>query len=206
MTSKAAKRRAKKARITLPGGAEVTQRAKHDPRREPAQDARMVVWEARCRQEGIPVTKETLRDVDDPMRGHEIGQCILDMNAGRKASREMWEIFLRAGAARWRYRILKIGQAANPQNAALPVIPEVFEVHGSLQADYRTAEERASAAVRANDEWLRHLNMIRIPQLRMALANAVDGFVGPWWSDGKATQGGRWAAMALKTIWEAQKQ
>ncbi len=141
-----------------------------------------------------------MKDVADPLRGSDIGQCILSLDAGKALSAEMWKVWCKMGAARRLYRMRYLGKTGDPQNAAIAMQSDAMQVDPDLRVDMRSPEERDEACKRAEAYWTAQMDRIAVPQWRMALRSAVDGFNGPWWVDGRATQGGKWAAEGLRVI------
>lgn len=203
MTSKAERKRRKKAaQITMPGGETIPQRIAGPGRpRKCPEDARRAALEARCRVSGIPVTPDTLKAAVAPSFGDDVGLCIHASAKGDQAA-AMWATFCRIGAARRLYRMRYLGQTGDPQNAAIAMQSDAMMVDPDLRVDMRSPEERDAAAKRAEAYWRERLDMIRIPQHRMALRSAADGFGGPWWRDGKPTQAGLHVVEGLRVVVE----
>lgn len=200
MASKAERKRRKnrtRAKTTLPGG-EVIVNAANDGRK-PKENPMNVALEARLRVAGIPVTPEALKAAVEPSYGDEVGLCINALATGDMA-RAMWDTFCRLQAARRLYRMRHIGQTGDPQNSAIAMVPDAMQADPGLTIDIRTPEERDEAAKRAEAYWRGKLDKIPVPQLRMALRSAADGFNGPWWRDGKPTRAGRWAVDGLRWV------
>ena len=200
MTSKAQRKRAKRARkITLPGGEEIPQRPTGRDRRHTNQpeDARRVASEARKRVSGIPDAKEAIQ----PLCGHPMGLCIRALTTGQERAdlAQAWEAI---SAAHRTYRMLIIGQTGDPQGAAIQMLPEPMQTDQSLRVDLRTAEQREEAARRAWFDWWDKIKALPVPNLRWAISGALDGFLGDerLWRDQAPTTTGRVAVQALRMM------
>lgn len=193
-------KRARQRRISLAGGQAVDAVAKQGRRRDldRAEDARRGPLEARCRVAGIPITPDTLRAAVAPVFGDDVGLCIQALAPDQIAP--LWDAFCRLVAARRLWRMRHLGLTGDPQNSAIAMIPEPMQTDPSLHVDLRTAEERDAAAETAEAYWRGQLDRITIPQHRMELRSAADGFGGPWWRDGKPTQAGRWVVEGLRVV------
>lgn len=200
MTSKSARRRAKRARqITLPGGAEVPQRPSGRDRRHTNQpeDALGVVVEARKRVSGIQDAKEAIQ----PLCGSPLGLCIHALTSGQERA-DLANAWAALSAAHRNYRLLIIGQTGDPQGAAIPMLPEPIETDPSLRIDLRTAEQREEAARRTWLDWHGKIKALPVPSLRWAISGALDGFLGDGslWRDQAPTATGRVAVQALRMM------
>lgn len=215
MASKAERKRRKRL-VTLPGGEAVPQRAGQGRRvdLERAEDARRAPLEARLRVAGIPATPEALKAAVAPVFSDPVGLCIQFMTKAeakdsddgdaeakaRDEARGLWETFARIAAARRLYLMRNIGQTGDPQNSAIAMIPEPMQADPGLTVDLRSPEERDAAAKRAEEYWRGKLDAIQVPQWRMALRSAADGFGGPWWRDGKPTLAGQHVVAGLRVV------
>lgn len=199
MTSKAQRRRAKRSKITLPGGAEVAQRPTGRDRRHINQpvDAMGVASEARKRRSGIPDAKEALQ----PLCGTDLGLCIHAMTTGQERH-DLANAWAAMSASHRNYRTLIIGRTGDPQGAAIPMLPEPMETDPSLRVDLRTQAQREEAAKRAWHEWWRKIEALPVPSLKWALSGALNGFMGEdaLWRDQAPTATGRTAVMALRMV------
>lgn len=197
MTSKAARKRNKKARISLPGGQQVEQRAPTDPRRENAEDPTLVVAIARMRKTGIKDQKDAIQ----PICGTDVGLCIRSMVKGDEftALVNAWEAL---SASHANFRMLIVGQTGNPKGATIAMVPDRMEVNQSLRVDLRTPEERISAARASWEGWERKINALPIPQLKWAIRGALNGFMGEGqlWRDGAPTVTGKTTVAALRAL------
>ncbi|MEH7827653.1 hypothetical protein [Gemmobacter denitrificans] len=212
MTSKAAKRRARKRRvISLPGGVEIAQRPTGRDRthtNQPAEDARKPALQARCRMAGCPTTPEQLRASTAPLRGSAVGLCIEAIHHQPEKRARLWDTWQAISAARENYRLRYLGTTGHPQAAAIAMMPDPMETDPSLRVDLRTAEERDTAAKRADHEWSRAIEALPMPQHRMAIRSAIDGFiggdVGALWRDARPTPNGQMVVRALELLTEAR--
>ena len=200
MTSKAARKRAKRSRkITLPGGDIAPQRPTGRDRRHTNQpeDAMRTATEARQRVSGILDPKEARQ----PLCGTPMGLCIHAMARGQDRV-DLATAWAALSAAHRNYRLLIIGQTGDPQGAAIPMLPEPLETDPSLRVDLRTADERATAAKRAWAEWQGKIKALPVPSLRWAISGALDGFMGEGslWKDQTPTTTGRVAVQALRMM------
>jgi hypothetical protein len=203
MTSKAAKRRAKKARITLPGGDEIPQRAKQGRRTdlERAEDARRKPLEARLRIAGIPATPDTLRAAVAPAFGHDVGLCINATVKGDEAAKA-WDAFMHLSASYRNYMAFYVGQTGSPQCAAIAMIPEPMETDPSLRVDLRSHDEKVRAAKASWAAWEKRIADLPFPQMRWAINGTLRGFMGEGilWRDAKPTDTGRTVVAALRAM------
>lgn len=195
--------RARKRRVSLAGGGSVAQLPSGRDRRHTNQpeDARRSALEARVRVAGIPATPDSLKAAAAPSFGDDVGLCIW-AEAKPDEVGKLWGAFCRLTAARRLWRMRHLGLTGEPQNSAMPMIPNPMQADFSLRVDTRTAEERDQAADRAEAYWRGQLDRITIPQWRGALRSAADGFGGPWWRDGKPTQAGKWVVEGLRVVCE----
>jgi hypothetical protein len=203
MTSKAErKRRAKRAKITLPGGETAPQRPTGLDRRHTnqAENPMQTVTAARQRRTGIADPQ----DARQPLCGTDMGLCIRAMTLGDNRA-EMTNAWAAISAAHRNYRLLIIGQTGDPQGAAIPMLPEAMETDPSLRIDLRTHEQRVDAAKAAWRAWEAKINALPMPSLKWALRGALDGFLGDGalWRDQAPTQTGRIAVQALRMALDA---
>ncbi len=199
MTSKAARRRAKRTKISLPGGESAPQRPKGRDRRHTNQpeDAMKTATEARQRVSGITDAKEARQ----PLCGTPMGLCIHALTTGQDRA-DLANAWAALSAAHRNYRLLIIGQTGDPQGAAIPMLPEPMETDQSLRVDLRTHEQRIEAAKRAWQDWRRKIDALPVPSLRWAISGALDGFMGEGslWRDKQPTTTGRVAVQALRMV------
>lgn len=191
MTSKAAKRRAKRKRITLPGGQSITQRAAQGRRNDlPGPPP---IHAARARKCSIEI-ESTLHESD-------MGRCILALSENQDRA-DLSQTWAAISAARRNFRMRIIGQTGDPQCSASPMIHETIETDPSLRMDIRTAEERDIAAAKAWKNWQSIIVRLPAPQMIWAIRGALDGFLGECtlWRDGLPTKHGRLAVDALRLI------
>ena len=204
MTSVAEKRRRKKAaKITLPGGAEIPQRATGRDRRHTNQpeDARKGPLEARLRVAGICPTAEAIKAAVAPAFGHDVGLCINAITKGDEATKA-WDTFTHLCASYRNYQMLYVGQTGNPQCAAIAMIPEPMETDPSLRVDLRTHDEKVRAAKASWAAWEVRIKALPFPQFRMAIGGVLRGFLGDGtlWRDGKPTDTGRTVVAAIRAM------
>lgn len=204
MTSKAQRKRAKRARkITIPGGEAVAAPSFQGNRTDlkPKEDPMTVVTLARQRRTGIADPQ----DARQPICGTDMGLCIRAMTTGQDRA-DLANAWAALSAAHRNYRMLIIGQTGDPQGAAIPMLPEPVETDPSLRVDLRTDEQREEAARRAWFDWWGRIKALPVPSLRWAISGALDGFMGDGslWRDQRPTTTGRVAVQALRMLAAAQ--
>jgi hypothetical protein len=200
MTSKAQRKRAKRARkITLPGGEAVAAPTVQGSRTDlkPKEDPMNVVTLARQRRTGIEDAKEARQ----PICGTDMGLCIRALAKGDERA-DLVNAWAALSAAHRNYRLLIIGQTGEPQGAAIPMLPEPMETDQSLRVDLRTYEQRVEAAKRQWFEWWGKIKALPVPNLRWAISGALDGFLGEatLWRDQAPTVTGKAAVQALRMM------
>lgn len=150
MTSRAARRkRRKKALITLSDGQTVPQPATGRDRapREPQEDARAVVFAVRAR--ACPVANPA--DLALPWLGCDQGRCIHVLRRDDAAA--LWAVWQAYCMAERTYRMRILGQTGEPQNSAIPMLPERMEADTGHTIDTRDSAERDRDAVSAWQRW-----------------------------------------------------
>lgn len=150
MTSRAARRKRKKqAQITLSGGQTVPQPATGRDRapREPQEDARAVVFAVRAR--ACPVANPA--DLALPWLGCDQGRCIHVLRRDDAAA--LWAVWQAYCMAERTYRMRILGQTGEPQNSAIPMLPERMEADTGHTIDTRDSAERDRDAVSAWMRW-----------------------------------------------------
>lgn len=193
--TKGAKKRRKKARITLAGGETAPQRPAGRDRRHtnqpdneppPIHKARA----ARCKL-----------DKGSTLHESDMGRCILALSEGQERA-DLAEAWADLSAARRNYLMRIIGQTGDPQGAASQMLTDTMETDPSLRVDLRTAEERDQAAARRWLEWCGRIETLPVPQMKWALRGALDGFMGDsgLWRDTLPTASGVAAVRALKLL------
>lgn len=195
MTSKAErKRRRKAAKISLPGGKAVGQRMGQG-RRADVQEGPPPIMAARARRCRI--------DAASVLHESDMGRCILALSSGQERD-DLCETWAAISAAHRNYRMRIIGCTGDPKGAASPMIHDRMETDQSLRVDLRTSDERDEAARRAWDAWSGMMAAFPAPQYRWALRGALDGFMGEasLWRDGAPTACGTVAVSALKLLTE----
>ena len=209
MTSKAAKRKARRNRmITLPGAQAVEGRPTGRDRPNPRQpeDARLTALHARCRQLGTGTTKEALLAASEPMMGHDVGRCIAHRHPSPEVRADLWQVWQDMSAARRNWRMRNTGHTGDPQSAAVSLIHDDMQTDQGLTVDLRSPAERDAGAKRAEAYWREQVEAIEAPNWRMALRSAIDGFGKPLWRDGAPTVSGICAVNALEAIHAARKR
>jgi hypothetical protein len=191
------KRRKKAARISLPGGEAIPQRAPTDPKRERQRDPTETVARARIRQTGILDPKEALQ----PINGTDMGRCIRHMVTGDDRA-NMVNAWAGLSASHRNFRLLVIGQTGDPQGAAIPMLPEPMETDPSLRVDMRSHEERIASAKASWRGWEAKINALPSPPLKWAIRGALNGFMGEGdiWANQAPTQTGIVAVQALRLM------
>lgn len=199
MTSQAERKRRKKARITLPGGDAIPQRATGRDRRHTnqAEDATATAANARQRHTGIKDAQDALQ----PICGTDLGLCIRATTTGdeRKALENTWAAI---SASHRNYRLLFVGNTGNPQGAAIAMVPEPMQADQSLRVDIRSHDERVSAAKASWQGWEGKIAALPTPLHKWALRGALNGFLGEatLWKDQAPTDKGRAAVDALRKV------
>lgn len=207
MTSKAAKR-ARKRKITLPGGEQVDQPRKGLPRihavpREAPEDAKKTALEARKRIYGGSDAKAAERACESVLGGSDVGRCILALHPSPQAHLPIWDTWQSLCAAIRNYRTRIIGMTGDPQGAAIAMIPDEMHTDPSLTVDLRSAEEKDEAAKRRNEYWRGMMDALPLHQ-RWAVREAVNEFSGaPLWRDGLPTALGLNAVAGLVAMGKA---
>lgn len=201
--SKAAKRRRKRARITLAGGVSVAQRAEGRDRTHTNQpeDARKTALEARCRLSGHQVTREQMQASASPLRGSAVGLCIEALRPEAPDQARLWQAWCDAQDALDAWRQRNTGQTGHPKCATIAMLSEPMETDQSLRVDLRGADEKdASAKLRAA-RWEVIIRTLP-PQLSGALRGARDGFIDgeAIWRAGAPTDRGRMVVRALDIV------
>ena len=196
MTSKAARKRNKKARITLPGGDAIPQRATQG-RRTDLHDPLQTVTAARQRHTGIKDAKDAIQ----PIAGTDMGLCIRHLTSGDDLT-ALTNAWAAISASHRNYRLLYVGNTGNPQGAAIAMVPEPMQADQSLRVDLRSHEERVKAAKASWGDWEAKINALPVPSLKWALRGALDGFLGEGalWRDAAPTITGRTAVQALRMV------
>lgn len=154
--SKGAKRRARRARAAeghtdMPGLAETPKR-KRDGRfaestRRPAEDARVVAFNARIRHFGPSVDAASVMLADPAGQAIHIGARDAD-EAGK-----LWDVFARYDAADERYSRRILGQPRFANVGRLDILPERFETRADDRPDLRSEDERDRDAVNGWMRW-----------------------------------------------------
>jgi len=195
--TKGAKKRRKKARITLPGGETAPQpigqgrRTDIDQSPPPIHKARA----SRCKL-----------DKGSPLHESDMGRCILALSEGQERA-DLAEAWADLSAARRNYLMRIIGQTGDPQGAASPMLTEAMETDPSLRVDLRSPGEKDDAAQRRWLEWCGRIETLPAPQMKWALRGALDGFMGDGslWRDTLPTASGVAAVRALKLLTGTKK-
>ena len=194
MTSKAARKRMKRARqISLPGGEVVEMRAGQGKRTDLEQSGPPPILAARKALCAV--------DPTSPLNESDMGRCILALSTGddRAALTEAWAAI---SASRRNFKTRIIGQTGDPKCATSPMTPEAMQTDQSLRVDLRTQEEKDRAATVSWAEWQRRIDALPMPQLKWALRGALDGFLGEsvLWRDQAPTGQGKLAVGALRRV------
>ena len=151
------------------------------------------VLEARARRAGC-----NLDDARDPLFGYEIGMCIISMIYGlpNRIKIESTYAHIAASKRNWDQRI--IGASANPQSAAIAMIPDQMQTDESATIDIREADEKDRDAKRSWEAWLEDLMKLPADQ-RHALRGHIDGYALPIW-DADEMRPTRTGALAVKAL------
>lgn len=190
--TKGAKRRRKKAQITLAGGKAAPQRTGQGSRNDIDQGPPPIL---KARAKRCPV------DAASVLNESDMGRCILELSKGetRAALSGTWDMI---SAAYRNYCIRCLGKTGSPQGAAIAMVPEPMETDPSLRVDLRTPEQRDAAARRAWEDWETRIKALPAPQMKLAIRGALDGFLGDavLWRDQQPTAIGVAAVAALKLL------
>jgi len=193
MTSKAAKRKSRKRTrtISLPGGDTATV-PKLANSREPQEDPRNVVINARVRVFGIKA--------DDAPRRSTQADCCIDSVSDSEALRQVWQSIL---ASRRNSR-LRNGIPDGPKCSTFTMISDALQTDTSPTIDIRTAEERDTSAKRSREMWDARIKALPATQMIRAIFEAMDGGIngqgGELWADGKPTTRGVVFVAALRVL------
>lgn len=190
--TKGAKKRRKKARITLPGGKSAPQRVGQG-RRTDIDQSPPPILKARAARCDL--------DMGSALHESDMGRCILALSEGQERA-DLAEAWADLSAARRNYLMRIIGQTGNPQGAAAPMMSETMETDPSLRVDLRSPDEKDDAAERRWLEWCGRIETLPAPQMKWALRGALDGFMGDGglWRDTTPTASGAAAVHALKLL------
>ena len=191
-------RRARKRKITLPGGVEVEQKARQGRRRdmEPQENPQAVALVARERATGRKGP-----DALSPALCTDLGRCIVHLTEGDER-RDLIDVWGAISACHRNYRLLYIGQTGDPQGANIGMVPESMETDQSLRVDLRTHDERVAAAKASWQAWQVKIKALPLPQMIWAVRGSLDGFMGEavLWRDRSPTGHGRLAVEALRRL------
>ena len=192
-------KKARKARVTLPGGQSIPQRATGRDRRHINQpeDATKTAAEARVRRSGITDPKDAIQ----PLRGTDLGLCIDALTKGDecKSLENTWQAI---SASHYNFRRLYLGNTGNPQGSAIAMLPEPMQADVSLRVDLRTPEEKVAAAKASWAAWEAKIDALPTPLHKWAIRGALNGFLGEatLWRDQAPTDKGRVAVDALRKV------
>ena len=192
--TKGAKKRRKKARITLPGGGSAPQRATGRDRRHTNQpDGPPPIMAARARR--CPIDSASVLHESD------MGRCILALSEGDERA-QLANTWAGMSVSLRNYRTRILGVTGEPQGAAIAMIPDKMETDQSLRVDLRTADERDRAAKAAWQAWEARIKALPATQMIWALRGALYGFMGDatLWRDGLPTVHGVAAVAALRAV------
>lgn len=152
MTSKAARRKAKKAAnkqsardMKSQWREEVVTHNRPMPTRE---EVREVVRDARARH----LAMQASDIMDAPMLGEQAGRAICIGATDEAEAERLWETFKIMDAAAETYARRILGRSRFPAVAKMEYLPERFETRADDRIDIRTPEEKDASAKK---EWLR---------------------------------------------------
>lgn len=152
MTSKAARRKAKKSAgkqssrdMKSQWRSEVVTHNRPMPTRE---EVREVVREARARH----LSMQASDIMDAPMLGEQAGRAICIGATDEAEAERLWETFKIMDAAAETYARRILGRSRFPAVAKMEYLPERFETRADDRIDIRTPEEKDASAKK---EWLR---------------------------------------------------
>lgn len=207
--TKAGNRRAKQRRsITLPGGEIAANPLRGTDRRgtqarETPEDAQKTALEARKRVFGGIGCQTAEEAFLEPLRGSQVGYCITTL-AGKDDRAEIWQVWQDICAARRNYHQRILSRNADPQCAAIAMVPDAMQSDESLRVDLRTGDERDAAAKRVWDEWCKRIKALGVPQMiwavRAALDDGINPEAAPFWLDGQPTDRGRALVLGLRKL------
>lgn len=203
--TKGAKKRRKKARITLPGCglAPVPRRTAQPRNREgrftrPEEDPRRQVLDARCARFGLDPNARNREIVKSPWMGCDMG-FVIETRCGDQEAAKLWDVFSRWSRAEATYRARYLGRGEQPAGAALQMVPERIETDPSATVDARTADERDRDAVSSWMRWRGFLGHMSA-DMQTLLHGARRGDGPPLWLDQKPTPTGLVALEALRHL------
>jgi len=193
MTSKAQRRSRKRSRsISLPGG-EIATAPPMQGSREPQEDPRKMVIDARARVFGI-------KPDEAATRGTQADCCIASATGDRVAMQEAWQGICTSR----RNSRLRNGIPDGPKCSTFTMISDAMQTDTSLTVDLRTGEERDAAAKHARQMWDARINALPAPQMIRAIKEALDGGINgqgaELWADGKPTTRGAVFVAALRAL------
>lgn len=200
MTSKAERRRHKRAKSALPELAPIERKEQHrvGGRFAKEEDPQKTALEARQRRFGTHDTQKAKDAAQSAYLGAEIGYLIQSECKPDEAAR-LWDVWQAYGAAERTYRIRYIGTTGEPQGAAIQMVPEQVQADPSMRVDLREPEERDRQAVANWMRWQGLLGQIDKASAS-ALRQAERGSGRCLWRDGAPTASGRFALAALREL------
>lgn len=203
MTSKAEKRRKKKATITLAGGMTATARPTGRDRRHTNQrqdDPRTTVAQARLKHR--PATTRQLHEaMMDRSYSDHASRCIKLLAVNAEQAAQMQAVVDEYRQARRSYRHA-IGIADSPKNAAIAIFPDEVVVPANPAEDIapmddRTPEQRERAATRRWMMWQGRIGLVSTAD-RVLLNAGMAGDLVMLSDDGFANTKGRAFVEALR--------
>lgn len=191
--SKAAKRRAKKAR-DLPELAKTEGKKSRGRARmkEIQEDAQKAVLNARKKQTGVE-DKNALRS---EILSEPAGQALW-LSLAQDDAHRLWGHYKALTAAQRRYHA-SLGVSVHAKTAKTEYQPEAFEVRDDDRPDLRTEDERDEAAAKAWRIWCDRLDEIGLSQ-SAAIHTAIQGFTGMV-DAGKVTLAGTRFVAAMQAL------
>lgn len=164
----------------------------------PPEDARITALAARCHHVGKTPDKEGRASVTAPWMGEPIGMCMAYDNKQEVCAR-LWTVWMGLCAAERAYRVRILGVTGEPQNSALPMLPEKMEADTGHTVDIRTAAQKDDDAVAAYMRWRGYLGQIDKPQASRLL-DITAGQGGELWRDQAPTSRGYQALAAVTAL------
>lgn len=184
MTSKAARKRRKKAaQITMPGGETVPQRLDGPGRpRNMAEDARKSALRTRQRLFASADSPKDESTFSDPRWGCSVGRLILTESEHRRA--DLWNAAQHARATQLAHDKAIGAPNRHAQVARILSPVAAFEADASSPApDYRTEDDKFRQAISAQmrvEGWIGHTDARAISAFKQAVINDPDGPVKDW--------------------------
>lgn len=207
MTSKAERRRRKKARAL--DGMELAEIPKRQPNGQTRQradspgDPRKTALDARCRMFGVPATRSNREALSGQHSGSQLGMVMQALCRPVEIPR-LWSAWQGFCAAERTYRLRILGMSASAKGANIAMVPERMETDQGHTIDTRDSDTRDRDAVNAYMAWRGYLGHLPAAQQHL-IHRAEKGDGKALWEDGP-TPAGRVTLDALKTLADAAER